>query len=367
MQTEKQQRVPLESEIEGSQFPVSNKANVVIAGFGEKEYSLNDSDSFYGKLSELLESSGLSLAFNVREAILDLFLFYMEVTRRGGYHQVTVDKKWDEVVSALKLDGGNVKVPAQLKKLYANLLYQFEKIHHYRERTKQSEARHNITGELSPWDTSTTKQNSGASSSQSSADAKDDPVKKKKKTSKENSCLSLTVEGAPGTAELKLSRQILSKDKEMKKHRSRGATRGKRTAYQIFIKKECARLKTSHQEILSGSNVLHLAIETWRNMSEGERQPYFEESRKENEKFMQEMASCHQQQTMQNTKDGKRPCPDRDYHPTLQPNGENSGLPNQQTVELALTMMKNAHQSPELDINWDAYLGSLDIPTEESK
>ncbi|KAL6964638.1 hypothetical protein U1Q18_035693 [Sarracenia purpurea var. burkii] len=45
-------------------------------------------DSFYEKLTKLYEFSGLSLLFNFRETRLDLYMFYKEVTERGGFYQM---------------------------------------------------------------------------------------------------------------------------------------------------------------------------------------------------------------------------------------------------------------------------------------
>ncbi|XP_057426386.1 high mobility group B protein 10-like [Lotus japonicus] len=96
-------------------------------------------ESFYTKLIEFLEYySGLTLIFNVRETLLDLYLFYLEVTTRGGYHQVGRDKKWGEVVSALKLEGNNAKLSAQVEMLYAYLLYDFEQMYFFQCPAKQA-------------------------------------------------------------------------------------------------------------------------------------------------------------------------------------------------------------------------------------
>jgi len=46
--------------------------------------------------------------------------------------QVDQEKKWGEVVSALKLEGNNETLCAQLEKLYKELLYKFEKLFFYR-------------------------------------------------------------------------------------------------------------------------------------------------------------------------------------------------------------------------------------------
>ena len=53
------------------------------------------------------------------------------------YLQVSQNRKWAEVVSALKLEDNNATLPAQLEKLYASLLYQFEQLYNYRDSGKQ--------------------------------------------------------------------------------------------------------------------------------------------------------------------------------------------------------------------------------------
>lgn len=46
--------------------------------------------------------------------------------------QVGLQNKWTEVVSALKLEGNNAMLSAQVEKIYATLLYKFEKLYFYR-------------------------------------------------------------------------------------------------------------------------------------------------------------------------------------------------------------------------------------------
>lgn len=58
--------------------------------------------------------------------------------------------------------------------------------------------------------------------------------------------------------------------KEKKKRR--GAPVGRKTAYQIFLKHECARLKTCN-EALDGK-ILSMAIHSWRTMSDIAKQVY---------------------------------------------------------------------------------------------
>jgi len=62
--------------------------------------------------------------------------------------------------------------------------------------------------------------------------------------------------------------QAPSNDKEKKKLRV--APTGK-TGYQIFLKKECARLK-AHDPYIDGKKVLRLAVDAWQKMSVAEKQ-----------------------------------------------------------------------------------------------
>jgi len=52
--------------------------------------------------------------------------------------QVDQEKKWGEVVSALKLEGNNETLCAQLEKLYKDLLYKFEILYFYRSPATQT-------------------------------------------------------------------------------------------------------------------------------------------------------------------------------------------------------------------------------------
>lgn len=61
-----------------------------------------------------------------------------------------------------------------------------------------------------------------------------------------------------------------SKNKEVKKRRG-APPRKYRTAYQIFLKQECARLRTC-SEASHGSNMLHMAVDAWNKLSEIEKQ-----------------------------------------------------------------------------------------------
>ena len=86
-------------------------------------------------------------------------------------------------------------------------------------------------------------------------------------------------------------------------------------------------------------------------------QPYNEESKKEREK-MKEMAAFKDCQNLQNTKTHETFL-EGDYHVTLEAELENFLVPNESTVNLAITMMND----PMLQINC---FGSLDVPAEGS-
>ncbi|KAG4983354.1 hypothetical protein JHK87_028103 [Glycine soja] len=262
-------------------------------------------ESFYLKLAELLESSGLSLIFNVRETLLDLYLFYLEVTRRGGYHPVGREKKWGEVVFALKLEGNSMKLCAQVEKLYAHILYQFEKL---------------------------------------SSTVFKGPLQKKR-----NSTASL-----PHIMDIKDGMKVTEISKDYSCHMT-GSPPGRKTAYQIFLKHECARLETCSQA-LDGQKILRLAIDTWRNMSEIEKQPYVEESKKKKEEIKEAMNDHNKQQSTQDTiREEKWHSLSGDYLVTSQPETDNS-LFNKATVGLALKMTEKAPTDPSYLMDWNAFL-----------
>ncbi|KAL0006272.1 hypothetical protein SO802_013833 [Lithocarpus litseifolius] len=354
MQSENKKRVSGKGKINGSQWSDDS----VNHGKGkQKQYPMqplqvDSAESFYNKLSELYESWGLNLVFNARETMLDLHLFYKEVTVRGGFHLVTKDRRWDEVAFALKLEGNKMKFHTQLQILYALFLYKFELTYFYREPAKAAKAS----------DCSGMKRKSGDNLFDFTT-IEDNVVMKK--MCKDNAFPLLPA--GPRTAEPKLSPQTPSKNKETKKRP--GAQRGLRTAYHIFMKEECTRLRTVHGDSLKGQNVREMALVAWRSLSERERQPYIKESMKERERVkemaafkerekMKEMAAFNDCQNLQITKTHET-CLDGDYHVTLETEVENFLVPDESTVNLAITMMND----PILQIDC---FGSLDVPAEGS-
>ncbi|XP_016538814.1 putative high mobility group B protein 11 isoform X4 [Capsicum annuum] len=209
--------------------------------------SYDGKDSFYEKLDKLNEPSGLSLAFNLRQTTLDLHLFYEEVTKRGGFNQVTKDAKWGEVASTLHVKSNITMFPTQLQKVYEILLLQFEQLYYYRSREK---------GTMQP-------------PSQVSDAARLEPVK------------------GPETPEQKS--QSSSTHKYMRK--DPGAPIRWRSSYQMYIKLECERLKKVFGESSGTKNIRDMAISAWKTMSENDKEPYVEASKLDKERYNREMAA----------------------------------------------------------------------------
>ncbi|XP_059652283.1 putative high mobility group B protein 11 [Cornus florida] len=330
------------------------------------------SDTFYERLANFFESSGLSLLFNFRETSLDLYLFYKEVTERGGFYQVTKDVKWDEVASTLKLKSSVPMLPTQLQKLYSYLLYQFEQTYFYRTPVKPIKA----PGDSSGIGVNSTAKRKYGDSSDSSDSTRidfgggDGPMEKRK-------CIyypcQLSTE--PGIAEQKLSPKTPSRNYSKKEA---DAPPRPKTSYQIFLRKECVRLKEIHGETSGSHNIRDMAIDAWRCLSETDRQPYVEEYKKDKERFDREMTAYKERKNLQNMTAQKMPSSSRpnensrtisfqiegDYHVTLQQSdAENFFVADESTIDTTVRMMKNAQaDDPILQINFDDYCGSLDLP-----
>lgn len=288
------------------------------------------SDGFYEKLCKVNEPTGLSLIFNFRDTSLDLHLFYEKVTERGGYHQVTRDGSWGEVASALNIKSAVPMSPTQLQNLYASLLYQFEQTYHYRTPGKLIEAssrqatpigHSSGNGDYSSCSPGKRKHFDSSSNSSAVHYSYDDSPSKKTESNK-NSGQTCTV---PSTEEQKLTLQSSVKEKEMKKDPN--TPLGPRTGYQIFVKIECDRLKRIHGDTSSGQ-LRDMAIEAWRNLSENDKKPYVEASRKDKERSIREMAAYNQCKIQKHAKIqnlSRNKCPkvidfalapekDEDYH-----------------------------------------------------
>lgn len=72
------------------------------------------------------------------------------------------------------------------------------------------------------------------------------------------------------SAEQKQFPQLRSKNKEMKKRV--GAPRGAQSAYHIFLKIECERLKSTDSGKVKGQNIRYMVDNAWRSLSASEKQ-----------------------------------------------------------------------------------------------
>ncbi|XP_057464374.1 high mobility group B protein 2-like isoform X1 [Actinidia eriantha] len=148
----------------------------------------------------------------------------------------------------------------------------------------------------------------------------DCPTKKKKCNDNSNQLSTV----GPKLAAPKPDVQTSPKNKEMKKDPN--APIGSRSAYQMYLRKECDRLKKIHGETSGSHNIRNMAIDAWRCFSESDKQPYVEESRKDKERYNREMTAYKERKNMQ---------PDGDYRVILQPTTEKFFAPDVSTVELA--------------------------------
>ncbi|XP_012569925.1 putative high mobility group B protein 11 [Cicer arietinum] len=295
---------------------IPSQSNTQLMNVVVKQSFPDDSESFYAKLTDLLDSSGLTLIFNVRETSLDLYLFYLEVTRRGGFHQVGQQKKWGEVVCALKLEGSNTKLCAQVEKLYAHLLYKFEKLYFYR---------------------------CPATSSTKVKRKHEDDLMVEKMSNDYSSQMT-----GVSSQEPQVLLQSPSNNKEMKKRGQSG--------YQIFLKQECARLKAYSQEI-DGTKILRMAVDAWKKLSDIEKQPYLEESKKIRGKNKAAMIIENKQKSTHEDlkKDEKWPSMySGDYYVSSQPLANYSFVNN----AAGLKMTEKPSKDPLFLVGFDAYHSS---------
>ncbi|XP_027114864.1 putative high mobility group B protein 11 [Coffea arabica] len=345
----------------------SDDKNACEEGVSEKaitdQQSLEEKsaiDNFYEKLIKLNESSGLSLVFNFREAKMDLHLVFKEVTERGGSYQVSKDGKWNEVASALSVKNHAPILPSQIQKVYENLLCQYEQIHHYRTPAKVSK----LTGGDS-YDSLLGKRKSCECCSQ------DYEAGKRK-------CILDIYQGSsgPGTPEQKTTFQTSLDEETVMRHIC--APQKARNSYQLFLKMECQRLRKIHGEASGSRSIRDRAIDAWKHLSEDDRLPYIEASRKDRERFYREMAVYMQyidkkvlksENTLKDSASalinfGQSSLINDDYYVTLEADAENFCLPDESLVESTIQMLKTRRPSdPMFQMTWDGFRSPPDTPS----
>ncbi|XP_030459773.1 high mobility group B protein 10-like [Syzygium oleosum] len=327
---------------------------------------LSDPDKFYAKLTQFFESTGLSLILNARETTLDLFQLHKEVARRGGFRQINKRGKWDEIVSALQLESTAPTIATQVQRLYAHLLYNFEQsIARTRSAPKPPAVSDSFSGFNSSNSKSPALKRNNKNSSSVPIDLVDHPEEKKLRT-----------EAIKLPTEEKTAQEMAAKLKEhMKNPKAPLATR---SAYQLFLSKECARLRTLRGESQEGQDILRVAIDAWRQLTEKEKEPYIEESIKDRERYEQEMAAFAEQgktqdkvtkkkkasfQKMQDENGIHKKHLDNVYKVVNLSPLEDPPVPcaDQSVVDIAMEIAKNAPTDQLLLFNWDEFCGSLDI------
>nr|XP_043639319.1 uncharacterized protein LOC122610393 [Erigeron canadensis] len=223
-------------------------------------------DSFYDKLNKLHEPSGLSLLFNFRDVRMDLQQLYKYVTDQGGYEQVTKDGKWGDIASGLDPKNQVLLTPCQVQKLYTTILSPFEQIYHYRCPIKHSKTL--MTHDI-PQESRASNRFSGKRKNDDRFDAEQDQL-----NDRDTPCMKKQYNrGLPKTYPVITVEEkypLLEtpyKVKEMKT--APPIPLGSRTAYQIYTKMECDRLRRIHGESM---RLRDMVVETWRHLSYDDKQ-----------------------------------------------------------------------------------------------
>ncbi|XP_050383194.1 high mobility group B protein 9-like [Argentina anserina] len=340
--------------------------SVPSSGFeGKSMFGSSDSEGFYERLSKLNESLGYNLVVDVRQTKLNLYLFYKEVTLRGGFNQVNKDRRWDDIASSLKMDGRKLNNPDILLKLYALFLFHYEQIYFYRgpekvasvpditidrEDSPQMEMKctHHSSqmvtnDEEGPHGRKMLKKSCsqlmstglGSAEKQSAPEAEQkqipqlhsekDEIRTKGYVSEENQpevpeeALEQTSQlqskkkrmGRRGSASVE-NKVVVPKRKYMKKP---GARLGIRSAYHIFIKTECDRLKKIQSR--KGQNLRQMANDAWNQLSEAEKQPFHEQSIKEKESLANKVVVDDEQTHVMECAENKQSSPEGGYYQVL--------------------------------------------------
>ncbi|CAI9103558.1 OLC1v1002069C1 [Oldenlandia corymbosa var. corymbosa] len=350
----------------GNEKPDENRANIDNQSSEEKSAR----ESFYEKLTKLNEYSGLSLVFNFRDTKLDLYLVYKEVTDRGGSHEVSKAGKWSEVASAVGSVHHASILPRQIQKVYETLLWTYEQINCYRTPGKALCRSTTTAAEGYSYDCSVGKSDpcdgySVRKSHPCDGSSEDDQGANDKCRVENFHALK-----GPGRPRKQDSPGKPKKQNSPGKPRKQDpyAPQKARNSYQMFLRMECERLKKIHGENSRNMNLRVMAIEAWRHLSDNDRLPYAEASRKDKERFNRELVIYMQNKN--NTVTVTRDLPssstptsinfaassprDDDCYVPLELNAGNQPLPNETLVESTIQMLENAKPNdPIFRMNWD--------------
>ncbi|KAL6317402.1 hypothetical protein AAG906_030155 [Vitis piasezkii] len=108
--------------------PNGSGGNLYSVSFVTHEDIVSHSSLFWDTLRSFHYEMGTKLSIPVIGGKqLNLYVLYVEVTRRGGYHKVVMDKKWREVSSVFNFSPTTTSASYVLRKHYYNILRKYER------------------------------------------------------------------------------------------------------------------------------------------------------------------------------------------------------------------------------------------------
>lgn len=91
-----------------------------------------DKDLFYDTLNKFHAALGTRLMIpTIGGKELDLHVFYIEVSARGGFEQVVKDRKWKEITVAFDFPPTTTSASFVLRKYYIMLLHHYEQVYYF--------------------------------------------------------------------------------------------------------------------------------------------------------------------------------------------------------------------------------------------
>lgn len=285
--------------------------------------------------------------------------------------EVSKSGEWEEVAVLLNLKNNLSLLATQFQKIYENILYQYEQIYFYRMPMKvyKKQDAGQFLDDADNEDDGDGLVCSILKRKCSDNASKDNAADRKLAT---DSGQESTLQALNDTGTEPLSgpdspiQRSTQKSPDDKKniHESRCPPQP-RSAYQIFLKMECDRLKKIHGETPGTLNFRAMALKEWKNLSEKDRQPYVEASQKEREIFNREEGdSDHPRKKRKYKKRLKKDesiTKDDGYYVTLDADDINqeSFVPDESLVESTIQVLKRS--DPKFQTNWDGFSDFPDI------
>lgn len=319
-----------------SGYHVPPGINIFSPPIAEHDTLLASRDLFEEALGTFHGSLGRRLTVpHIEGQELDLYAFYREVTACGGLEQVIRDRRWREVARALNFPGSIINPSFVLRKHYIDLLYHFEKIYYFKAHGQLPyppgplpaplpivksiddkiayqnpvDSAHSVKKRRKVDPTQLFGVNPGASVGHITTGAIDGKF--------DNGYFITVVVGSeklhgilyhvptenaspqfatiPGLIRsvgseldaLGLQVQVNKKKKETAPKKDPNAPRPAKKSYNFFYAEQCARLKKNHSP--THRELARMVADLWNNLSDNEKLPYIEQSRRERERYKREM------------------------------------------------------------------------------